>query len=112
MKMIAACGLLCHECPAFLSHRDKDKVLQEKTAREWSRMYETDLRPEDIRCTGCQTESEELFSHCLECSYRTCAHSKGLATCAECTDYPCEDLQSFFTFVPEAKTVLDSLKKA
>jgi len=110
--MIAACGLLCHECPAFLARQNGDKALQEKTAREWSRMYEADLKPEEIRCTGCQTEGSELFSHCLECSYRSCAHSKGYTTCAECPDYPCEELQSFFTFVPEAKTVLDDLKKS
>ena len=110
--MIAACGLRCDECPAFLARKTGDRALQEKTAHEWSKMYEADLKPEDIRCTGCQTEGGELFSHCFECFYRKCAHSKGYATCAECPDYPCKELKSFFTYVGEAQNVLDSLRKS
>lgn len=111
MTMIGACGLLCHGCPAYLALKKKDSELQKETAAAWSRLYQTDIKPEDIHCTGCTSSTDALFAHCYECYYRNCSHEKKISTCAQCRDYPCEKLQSFFEMVPEAKKTLDDLSK-
>jgi len=40
---------------------------------------------------------------------RACATGRGLKSCAFCSDYPCDRLQSFFEWVPEARETLDAL---
>ena len=36
-KLIAACGLDCAACPAYIASATNDEELRKKTAAEWSR---------------------------------------------------------------------------
>lgn len=111
MEMIAACGLVCTTCPAYVAGKTADRALQEKTAAEWSAGYGTEVKPEDVVCDGCQSEGPRLFSHCTVCDVRACAHGKGYATCAECGEYnECKTINGVFGFCPEAKSTLDNLR--
>lgn len=108
----AYCGLDCSECPAYRAHLNDDYPLREKTAKEWSEMYKSDIKPDDVNCVGC-TENEGVhFGHCSDCKYRSCARSKGLENCGHCPDYPCEELKEFFQWVPESKVVLDIINRS
>jgi len=109
-KMIAKCGLVCSECPAYIATQKNDDVLRADTARKWSEMFKSDIKPSDINCDGCQSESPRMFSYCSTCEIRICAREKKLATCASCPEYSCKKLDEFLAQVPEARATLDGLR--
>ena len=109
-KMIAYCGLICTECPAYIAHKTDDEQLRIKTATEWSKMFKVKLKPEIINCVGCLETDGILFPHCLECKIRACCRERNLVNCAYCEDFGCEIISEFLDLVPEAKKVLDGIK--
>jgi uncharacterized CHY-type Zn-finger protein len=62
-KNIACCGLDCNQCGAYIATVNNDNELRKKTAEEWSKQYNADIKAEDINCLGCK--SEVLFGHCM-----------------------------------------------
>lgn len=109
-KMIAYCGITCTECPAYKATLTDNDDLRRSTSREWSQMFNADIPPESINCQGCRSDSEIKFFHCQQCAIRSCAGEKGIATCAECADYPCDPLRFVIDNVPEARAVLEAIK--
>ena len=108
MKMISYCGLNCAACPARTAFLTNDEELRKKTAEEWSKIYNADIRPESINCTGCSGEGVK-FPHCEHgCEIRKCAGPRNIANCGECPEYTCERIEEFFKFVPEAKANLET----
>jgi hypothetical protein len=63
-KMIAVCGIECHQCPAFLATRENDDLKRKEVAEMWSKDFKAEIKPEDIHCEGCTSGKERLFSHC------------------------------------------------
>lgn len=110
-KLIAVCGLPCHECGAFLAHRDNDEAKRVQTAREWSERFGVQIAPETIACTGCSSVSGPVFSYCQVCDIRACGREKGVPTCAHCPDYACDMLAEFLERAPECKTALEDIRK-
>ena len=109
-EMIAFCGLACNECPAFLATQANDDEKRAEVARTWSRHYKADIKPEDINCSGCQSESGVFFGHCFKCEIRKCAREAGIANCARCDDYACEKLAPLLKMMPEVKARLDNIR--
>lgn len=109
--MISNCGLICTECPAFIALQTDDAELREKTARQWSKMYNATILPEAVNCVGCQKKEGILFHHCTVCEIRECAGEKQVQTCADCDEYKCRRIKDFFGWVPEAEKVLDGLRR-
>ena len=109
-KMIAFCGLTCTECPAFLATQNDDDTERKKTAEMWSEQYGRPVKPEDINCDGCLTNTGRLFAHCNVCEIRKCGQEKGIDDCAYCDEYVCEKLDNFFQMVPHCKSVLDEIR--
>jgi hypothetical protein len=110
-EIIAYCGLLCHECGAYLATLANDDKKRALVAEQWKKEYKHDFKPEDINCTGCTSEGENLFSYCHVCEIRKCAKEKDVLTCAHCYDYPCEKLDKFFQMAPDSKTRLDEIRE-
>lgn len=108
--MIAFCGLVCTECPAYLATRDDDDQLRIDTAAQWSRQFKVDIQPEDINCLGCLSDQEPIFSYCRICAIRACGRDRGVANCAYCDDFGCERLTGFWTLAPESKTKLEAIR--
>ncbi len=108
--MIAHCGLICTECPAYLATRNDDQELRAKTAAEWSKMFKSEIKPQDINCDGCLSQSAKLFGYCGVCAVRRCGQEKGLENCAPCPDYPCPELTEILDFAPSAKKVLEEIR--
>ena len=108
--MLAYCGLDCQQCPAYLATQNDDEALRQKTAAEWSAMFQATITPEQIVCHGCKSDGQEQFFHCSQCGIRSCARSKGFDTCAPCEDYACDQLAFVIDNVPEAKTALEKLR--
>lgn len=109
MEIISSCGLKCHECGAYIATVNNDDELRKKTAREWSEMHNSDIKPEDINCLGCH--SEVLFSYCSTCDIRKCNVDKSQSNCAACSDFGCDRITEFMDMVPQSKEVLTFLKQ-
>lgn len=109
-EMVAFCGITCQKCGAFLATKTNDDEKRAKVARLWSKEFKSDIKPEDINCAGCLSDSENLFNYSKTCEIRKCGKDKGVVNCAHCNDYACEKLEKLFNMVPSAKTRLDSIK--
>jgi hypothetical protein len=110
LKLIAACGLDCAQCEAYIATQADDLVALGRIAEKWSKDFNAPgLTAVNIQCDGCMTEGRKI-GHCAECKIRLCALDRGLATCAACQDYACEQLAAFFQSVPQAKANLDALR--
>ncbi len=110
-KIIAKCGITCSECPAYIATQKNDDALRAETARKWSEMFKADIKAADINCDGCQSDGPRLFNYCASCQIRKCAREKKVATCAACPEYSCQKLDEFLAQVPEARKVLEELRK-
>ena len=110
-KMIAYCGLNCTECQAFIATQNDDDEKRKETAETWSKQFNQDIKPEDINCDGCTTETGRLIGFGNFCEIRKCAQEKSLENCAYCNDYGCQKLEKFFEMVPMAKDSLEEIRK-
>lgn len=108
-KMTAYCGLICTNCPAYLATRADDDVDRQKTAEFYAKEFELKLNPEDINCDGCLSIGGKLIGYCQSCEIRKCAKHKDMANCAECDEQPCEKLNQFHQFSPDAKAAFEAL---
>lgn len=48
---------------------------------------------ENMNCMGCRYESELI----KDCPTRTCAIGKSLLYCGDCENFPCSELNDFYT---------------
>ena len=108
--MIAFCGIICTSCSAFLATQKDDDNERKKVAAQWSKMYKSDIKPDDINCVGCLEESEILFNHCKICEIRKCGMEKDVDNCAYCDEYACDKVKQFHEHNPNLKKTLDDIK--
>ena len=109
-QMIAYCGIVCSECPAYVATQAGDMAALARVAAEWSEKYGGELTADDCRCNGCLAAEGPWMSHCDECKMRACGMEKMVENCAHCADYACEKLTEFFGFAPEAKETLEGVR--
>lgn len=109
-KMTAFCGLVCNECVAYLVTQEDDDEKRAEVAKIWSEQYKVELKPSDINCDGCLSDSTRLVGHCHVCEIRKCGNQKGVQNCAYCDDYACEKLEGFFKMAPNAKEHLEEIR--
>jgi hypothetical protein len=111
--MIATCGLICTDCPAYVATLADDRAALERVAAQWREEYDApELTVESVICAGCVADDERKCSHWYECTIRACGAEREVANCAHCADYDaCEKIQGFFEFVPEARRVLDGVRQ-
>lgn len=109
-KLLAACGLDCAACPAFIAAKTNDDELRRKTAAQWSVDYGFAATPEMINCHGCFATDGVQIGHCGECALRLCAVERKVANCGACPDYGCAKTAEFFRNVPDAKANLDAYR--
>ena len=108
-KFIACCGIDCETCDARKATITNDQELRTKTAENWSVLFNAEITPEMINCTGCREEGAK-FSHCGECEIRICAKSKGFKTCGDCSELEnCLIVGNILQFVPDAITNLRAI---
>jgi len=110
-KMIAYCGLVCTECPAFLATQSDDDAKRKEIAEQWTQKYNHDFKPEDINCDGCLADTGRVVGYVNVCEIRKCGQEKGVENCAYCNDYGCKKLTDFTQMVPEAKANLEEIRK-
>ena len=112
-RIIAYCGLVCSDCPAYIATQANDQEALERVAAQWREEYNApQFTVESVICDGCLTEEGRKCGHCAECEIRACGVARGVANCAHCADYTCEKLERFLGFVPEARGVLDEFRQS
>lgn len=111
-KMIAFCGLICTECPAFIATQNNDEEGRIKVADTWSKQFNMEIKPENVICDGCLAFDKRLCGYCRICEIRKCALEKKVQNCAYCNEYMCEGISEFFNYAPEAKQVLEEIKNS
>ena len=109
-RIIAYCGLVCTDCPAYIATQADDRAALERVAAQWRKEYNApSLTVNDVPCDGCLSGLRKC-SHCAECDIRACGVERGMVNCGHCADYTsCAKLERFFGFVPDARTVLDQI---
>ena len=108
-KIIAYCGLVCSDCPAYIATQANDPDALERVARQWREEYNApDTTVESVVCDGCLGDGRKS-AYCPQCDIRACGVSRGVANCGYCPDYACEKLERFFGMVPNARSVLDQV---
>jgi hypothetical protein len=109
-EIVAYCGLVCNECPAYAATQKNDDQARAKVAEEWSIQFKHDFQAEDINCNGCLADGDVQFSYCSMCDIRKCGVDRKVLNCAYCVDYPCDKLDKFHAAVPEAKAKLEAIR--
>ena len=85
--MTAPCGLPCFECYLYLAQFDQE--MADMIAGVLN------LPPEEVRCRGCRAEDGQCAHLAMECRVYQCVQKKGMPTCAECEDFPCDYLHPY-----------------
>jgi hypothetical protein len=110
-EMIAYYGLDCSKCDAFIATQNQDSRRKREMAERWTKSLSIKFGPEDIDCTGCM--STNISRWCTQvCKIRPCADTKKVKTCADCGNYPCEELQKFLSDEPKAAKTLEDIYRA
>jgi hypothetical protein len=109
-KMIGYCGIVCSECKGYIATQSNDDNMRKKIAKEWSKQFNTDIKPEAVNCDGCLSESDRLIGHCHVCEIRKCGQEKNVKNCAYCDEYVCEKLEKFHNIAPDAKNTLENIR--
>jgi hypothetical protein len=109
-NMIAACGIDCAKCDAYVGTMRNDLAALAALAEKWSKEYNFAFTAEAVQCHGCSAADGVQIGHCAQCGVRLCAVGKGYVTCAECPEYACEKLSAFNKAIPGAKDNLDALR--
>jgi len=111
-KIIAYCGLVCSDCPAYIATQENDwEMLEEGAALARERLNQPEVTAEMGLCDGCTGEG--YLSACTDdCQVRVCGVEHGVLNCAYCPDYPCQKLTALWTQMPKAQTVLDEIRQS
>lgn len=111
-KMIACCGLVCSNCPAYIATMNDDDEARAETAAYFSKRFGFKLKPEDINCEGCTSSGNRVIGYCHACHIRKCCSAKGLTNCSFCSKLPCEHLEKIHAVSAEARKNFQDLLKA
>jgi len=107
---IAFCGLDCGKCGAYLATKEDSDEKRAEVAKMWSKMFNAEIKSEQINCYGCHSVEGPRFNHCEVCEIRKCGLEKEVDNCALCSEYSCDKLEAFFKMAPDAKANLEKLR--
>ena len=111
-RMIARCGLICTECPAYIATKANDPAAIDEVVLLWREAHDPNITAEQVWCDGCLSDGPHHCGHWSDCGVQTCASSRGVLNCAVCDDYGCEIITAFTNFVPQAKEMLEQIRAA
>ena len=87
-------------CIGYKATQSNDPEAIAKVSVQWSKYFNTEIKPEIIYCDGCMTKGSRKSGFCFKCEVRKCVVSKSIPNCAYCDDYACEILTEFFKEAP------------
>jgi hypothetical protein len=93
-ELTAPCGLDCFNCPNYLAN-DNEEIRKQIT----SQLKERGLPSDEVTCKGCRKENGNIpilrVIGLGPCMVFKCVSSKGIDTCADCSDFPCGNLHPY-----------------
>ena len=92
-QMTAPCGLDCFNCERYLANDDESVRKQLE-----STLKLRGLPTDNITCKGCRNQKGACFGFGpvrVPCKAYKCVTAKGLYSCADCEDFPCDNLKPF-----------------
>jgi len=110
-KMIAYCGMDCSKCEGYLATQENSDTKRKEVAEKWTVQYNTDIKPEQINCSGCKSDGIKFFFTESICEIRKCNIEKSTSNCAECSEYKCEKLEKFIALAPPVGKALKALRE-
>lgn len=85
---IAYCGLYCPMCSFVAASETKDRqhllTMPERYKHFKQRTFE------ECECNGCREQADRCH-----CEMKPCAEKKGIISCADCADFPCQAIDIF-----------------
>lgn len=91
-EMIGYCGYNCHLCAA----RSDDISVRQKMVDAWKKyLGHENYTAENVACEGCKSKGNKIADK--PCKARPCARDKGLDSCAQCDDFPCDKVNHLFS---------------
>jgi hypothetical protein len=110
-KIIAYCGIVCTDCPAYTATQADDRAALEKVAAQWRAQFNApEITADSIVCDGCLTSDGRLSGYCSTCEIRACGVERSVVNCGHCPDYVCEKLAGFFAHASEAQKILEYIR--
>ncbi len=110
-RLVAYCGLVCSDCPAYIATQADDLAAKERVLAQWRAVSnDSSMTVDDVTCDGCTTVGGR-GRNLPACPMRLCGMAKGVAHCGECADYACHKLDGMFARAPSARAVLDELRQ-
>jgi hypothetical protein len=111
-RIVAYCGLVCSECPAYIATQADDLAAKERVAAQWREQFNApDIDVAAVTCDGCVTVGGRLGGYCPMCEIRACGVGRGVVNCAHCSDYGCAKLEGFLVNVPAARATLEEIRR-
>ena len=107
-ELLAFCGLDCEQCDAYIATANNYDALREKTAKAWSELYNSPIKPEHINCEGCRADGVKLIYCEKYCEIRQCALKKNMNNCGECQEL--EDCKTVGAIIENNPDALKNLK--
>ena len=108
---IAYCGFDCEKCDARIATINDDNVLRKKVAKQWTEMFNSNITPKMINCTGCRIYGIKTPYCDSLCEIRQCGMRKRYETCGDCRELDsCKKLQMIIGHCPEALHNLKNTK--
>ncbi len=92
-RIYSKCGFYCDLCPAFKANSSTEAGRQHGSV-VWEKYFGLHFKPAIVRCEGCQSQEPWKTGNLLpdrRCPIRACAVYNGVATCAHCSLFPCEE---------------------
>jgi len=113
-RIVAYCGLICTDCPAYVATQTGDRAALERVAAQWREAFNApEITADSIICDGCLGHDDgRLAGYCATCEVRACSLGRGFVNCAHCADYACEKLEGFFGHASEARKTLDEIRQS
>ena len=90
--MIGYCGYNCHLCAA----RSDEMSVRQRMVDAWKKyLGHENYTAENVACDGCKSKGNNIADK--QCKARPCAREKGLDSCAQCDDFPCDKVNHLFS---------------
>jgi hypothetical protein len=113
-RIVAYCGLICTDCPAYVATQTDDRAALERVAAQWREAFNApEITADSIICDGClEHDDGQLAGYCATCEIRACSLGRGFVNCAHCVDYACEKLEGFVGHASDARKTLDEIRQS
>lgn len=103
-NLVSACGLYCGACGIYIATQENDSEKMLQYAMVLNQSYD------DTLCDGCGAVRKSL--HCSKmCTFIDCKQQKGVNSCTDCDEFPCQALYEFKSKMPHRAEIIEMQHK-